>query len=367
VYPSRRRLLVLIATAASMLAAGSVGRAEPTPLAQQAADLRAAERAALLQLYGLDSQLAATQSELDRIRSRLGSLRARQTSARARLRLARRTLALSERRLGRTLLALYETDGNDALAVIFGATSLADAVDGLNNLTRVAFSHAAVAEEARSARRRIDHTRRELRAQAAEARGLERAAEAKAAQLASERAERSAYIARVRAEGAALADRIAAVEAEARAARARAEAVATRATAGASVTAFAAAPEPEPAAPQPEPAAPVAEPDPASAAPEPEPAAPAQPPVSGARTMTVTATAYSLRGTTSTGIPVGFGVVAVDPSVIPLGTRMTIPGYGEGVAADTGSGVNGAMIDVWLPTPAQAAAWGTKTLTITLH
>ena len=35
-------------------------------------------------------------------------------------------------------------------------------------------------------------------------------------------------------------------------------------------------------------------------------------------------------------LPVGFGVVAVDPAVIPLGTRLTIPGYGEGVAADTG-------------------------------
>ena len=53
--------------------------------------------------------------------------------------------------------------------------------------------------------------------------------------------------------------------------------------------------------------------------------------------MTVSATGYCLRGTTATGIPVGWGVVAVDPSVIPLGTRMTIPGYGEGVAADTGS------------------------------
>ena len=35
--------------------------------------------------------------------------------------------------------------------------------------------------------------------------------------------------------------------------------------------------------------------------------------------------------------PVGWGVIAVDPAVIPLGTRLTIPGYGEGVAADTGA------------------------------
>ena len=58
---------------------------------------------------------------------------------------------------------------------------------------------------------------------------------------------------------------------------------------------------------------------------------------------------FSLGGSTATGLPVGWGVVAVDPSVIPLGTRMTIPGYGEGVAADVGSGISGAAIDLWFP------------------
>jgi 3D (Asp-Asp-Asp) domain-containing protein len=94
----------------------------------------------------------------------------------------------------------------------------------------------------------------------------------------------------------------------------------------------------------------------------------APPPAAGAPgTVTVTATGYSLPGHTSTGLPVGFGVVAVDPSVIPLGTRMTIPGYGEGVAADTGSAVTGYTIDLWFPTLADALAWGRRTVTITLH
>jgi 3D (Asp-Asp-Asp) domain-containing protein len=83
-------------------------------------------------------------------------------------------------------------------------------------------------------------------------------------------------------------------------------------------------------------------------------------------TMTVSATGYSLRGRTATGIPVGWGVVAVDPSVIPLGTRMTIPGYGEGIAADTGSAVVGATIDLWFPTVEMARAWGRRSVTITL-
>jgi len=54
-------------------------------------------------------------------------------------------------------------------------------------------------------------------------------------------------------------------------------------------------------------------------------------------------------GITATGVPVTHGVVAVDPNVIPLGTRMYIPGYGLGVAADTGGGISGNMIDLGYP------------------
>ena len=87
----------------------------------------------------------------------------------------------------------------------------------------------------------------------------------------------------------------------------------------------------------------------------------------GTRTLTVSATGYSMPGRTATGLPVGPGIVAVDPAVIPLGTRMSIPGYGEGVAADTGGAVQGLTIDLWFPTMAGALAWGRRTVTITLH
>lgn len=54
-------------------------------------------------------------------------------------------------------------------------------------------------------------------------------------------------------------------------------------------------------------------------------------------------------GITATGVPVDRGIIAVDPSVIPLGTRLYIPGYGYGVAADTGGGIRGNMIDLGYP------------------
>ena len=52
--------------------------------------------------------------------------------------------------------------------------------------------------------------------------------------------------------------------------------------------------------------------------------------------------------------------------MIPLGTRLSVPGYGDAVAADTGSAIRGAVIDLWFPTIAEAHAWGRRTVTITL-
>ena len=78
-------------------------------------------------------------------------------------------------------------------------------------------------------------------------------------------------------------------------------------------------------------------------------------------------TGYCLSGRTSTGIPVGWGVAAVDPRVIPLGTHLSIPGYGEAVAADTGGSIVGGRIDLWFPTCVQAGGWGSRSVTIALH
>ena len=88
--------------------------------------------------------------------------------------------------------------------------------------------------------------------------------------------------------------------------------------------------------------------------------------ISYSRTMTVYATWYAPgRGAgyyTATGLRVNYGIVAVDPSVIPLGTRMCVPGYGMAVAADTGGGVRGYMIDLAYPegvTPNWRTGWVT--------
>jgi 3D (Asp-Asp-Asp) domain-containing protein len=92
------------------------------------------------------------------------------------------------------------------------------------------------------------------------------------------------------------------------------------------------------------------------------PASESQP--SAGNLLTVVASGYAIAGLTASGLPAGAGTVAVDPAVIPLGAALTIPGYGNGVAADTGGAVRGAAIDLWFETEAEARTWGRRVVTI---
>jgi 3D (Asp-Asp-Asp) domain-containing protein len=82
--------------------------------------------------------------------------------------------------------------------------------------------------------------------------------------------------------------------------------------------------------------------------------------------LKVDAVAYHLLGRTASGLPVGKGVVAVDPKLIPLGTRLFVPGYGRAIAADVGAGIKGRIIDLWMPNHAAARKWGRRTVVITV-
>ncbi|UQD50662.1 hypothetical protein C0971_00245 [Bacillus methanolicus] len=81
-----------------------------------------------------------------------------------------------------------------------------------------------------------------------------------------------------------------------------------------------------------------------------------------------TASCNGCSGITSSGINLranpNVKVIAVDPRVIPLGTKVYVEGYGYAVAADTGSAINGYKIDVFFPTNEQAYRWGNKMVKI---
>lgn len=84
------------------------------------------------------------------------------------------------------------------------------------------------------------------------------------------------------------------------------------------------------------------------------------------RHLRVASTAYCLQGRTASGTYVGYGTVAVDPRVIPLGTRMYIQGYGYATARDTGGAIVGNKIDVWFPSLSQCYQWGYRYVDVTI-
>lgn len=92
---------------------------------------------------------------------------------------------------------------------------------------------------------------------------------------------------------------------------------------------------------------------------------------SGGRTLNVQATGYSynepgLSYYTATGIDLRKNptVIAVDPSVIPLGSLVEVPGYGIAIAGDTGGAIKGNIIDLHFTTVEQANQWGRRNVTI---
>ena len=75
-------------------------------------------------------------------------------------------------------------------------------------------------------------------------------------------------------------------------------------------------------------------------------------------------TCYDLYGHTADGAIAGMESVAVDPSVIPLGSTIYVPGIGERTADDTGGMIIGDHIDIWEPSYGQCADWGVRYLPI---
>jgi 3D (Asp-Asp-Asp) domain-containing protein len=302
-------------------------------LEQRQAGLKARSHTALLSLYALDSRLTQARNELSALRNRSEALSLQRERVRQEIQVVAGNLEASQRLLGNRLRALYEEGEPDAIAVLLGATSLDDAVTRLDELERTAHQGAQAARDARDGRTKLQGLAVELSARVREVEALEAQAEQTAAALESTRAHRVSYLAALARQKRLTGRQIAALDSRARQVVANAQAVQSELV-----------PAPAPAS---------------------SPAAPSV--TDGARTLTVTSTGYSLPGRTATGLPVGFGIVAVDPAVIPLGTRLSIPGYGEAVAADTGSAVQGMTIDLWFPSIAQAMAWGRRTVTITLH
>jgi 3D (Asp-Asp-Asp) domain-containing protein len=322
-----------IALPASGAGPSSSLRQQAQRLTQENSAIASHSRAAVLMLYSLDSRLTEAQGRLASVRAQAAAVDRQAAETRRELRIARGVLTASQADLAARLRALYQQGDSDPLAIVLGAKTLDDALTAMQTANAAAATDRAIVARARASRDRYVVLHDRLATRAEKLRALQASVSATVNALASAKASRVAYLQQLAAQRSLNQDQIGSLESRAQSIEANARRVAVAQTVS-TVSSSAPVASPTPAAPG---------------------------------TMTVTATAYTLQGNTATGAPVGYGVVAVDPSVIPLGTRITIPGYGEGVAADTGGAIQGAVIDLWFPTAAQAAAWGRRTVTITLH
>lgn len=318
-------MLSLTAASAALAAPGIVTRSGTGSVGGTAQQLDTRTHEALLSLYALDSRLQAWRGRLASLETAATALRERRASLRQELSAAKASLRTGKHQLALDLRILYEQGNVDPVAVMLGAGSLGKGLRKLEDLSRVTDEGKKIVAATTAARSRLSRSQVRLVVEGRRlARSLAAARQAESS-LEASAASRLAYVSSLRAQQRLQAAQVRSVVATAQAVQQKSQQLQTS------------TPTPAPA-----------------------------PPPAGGRQLVVSATCYDLPGRTATGMPVGLGVVAVDPSVIPLGSRMSIPGYGNGVAADVGSGIKGDAIDLWMP-PSQCAVWGRRTVTITIY
>jgi 3D (Asp-Asp-Asp) domain-containing protein len=346
---NRRGTTLLAALCCCMLAVPPVGGADPSPsiatLKADDAGLAAKQRAAVLDLYSLDARLSAAQSRLGDLRAQQGQLREERAVLVRELSAARVDSRLSQNRLAARLRFIYDHGTTTSLDFFMGASSIQEAISQLDDYDRIADADRDVLLQVRSTHGRLVRLRGTLASREHALSAATASAAATVAQLQQLHTTRTAYVDELVLQRSYDEAEISTLTAQAEAAVVRSEQLAAARR------------------------APTAEPIPASlpAPSVPAPVVTAAAPASGATSLTVVATGYDLTGPTSSGLPVGWGVAAVDPSVIPLGTHLMVPGYGEAVAADTGPAIVGDTIDLWFPTAQQAFDWGRRTVTISVN
>jgi 3D (Asp-Asp-Asp) domain-containing protein/peptidoglycan hydrolase CwlO-like protein len=292
-------------------------------------NLASQSQQALLELYSLETQLGRAQQRIAALEERSAAVERERASAHDQLQLARENFRTAENQLAARLRQLYIEGDVDPLAVLLGAQSLDDLFSALDGLNRLAAQDKDILAELAHAKLTLRTAAARLAAREGELRSLLADARATRSALAAARDQRTAYLAGLRHQQALNERQIARLNQQAQSAEVKTQELTPGG--GSSTSTL-----------------------------------PPPPPAHGTK-MTVSSTGYCLKGNTATGVPTSHGVIAVDPTVIPLGTRMYVPGYGEGTAADTGSAVKGQTIDLWFESCGDALAWGRRTVTITLH
>lgn len=322
----------------ALLAVVTGASANPrTSLNTRSAQLERRSHDALLELYSIDTRLERARARIALLDTQKAQIERQSAETRVSLRLARRAIAATQRTLGDRARALYESgEMNDPIAIMLGAESIDDAVTRLESIQQIAHQQNLILRQATRAQTRLVRLKANLAKRTAALDRLRSAAEASAGSLEAARSAKADTIHRLRSARALTSRQLANVSTQAthaatKSVQTESQSAATQTTTTTSGT------------------------SPSTGG-----------SVKSGQRLTVSATCYCLKGSTASGLPIGPGIIATDPTVIPLGTRVSVPGYGNAVAADTGSAVKGLTIDLWVESCAKASAFGRQTLTITI-
>ena len=329
---------VLIGIALPAVVTGAPGGRRAASLSAQRAQLESRSHNALLELYAIETRLERARTSIALLDAQRVQLERESASTRTSLRLTRRAIVATRHTLGARARALYESgDNNDPIAIMLGAQSIDDAVTRLENIRQIAIRQNAILLRARQAQTKLLHLKADLARRRASLDQLRNTALANARSLEAARSAKAGTIHRLTSARALTGRQLASLSSQATKAATKSLKTESRSTPAHTPTTTSGTTSP-----------------------------PSGGSLEKGQRLTVSATCYCLTGSTASGLPVGPGIIASDPSVIPLGTRVYVPGYGNAVAADTGSAVKGLTIDLWVASCKKAAAYGRQTLTITI-
>ena len=332
------RSVALASCAAILIAIAIPAAGTGAPASRRVAS--AGTRSALLELYSIETRLERARSRVALLDAQKARLERERAETRLSLRYARRAIASTQHTLGDRARALYESgETNDPIAILLGAESVDDAVTRLESIQQIADQQRMILRQAERAQTRLLRFKSRLSRREAAIEQLRSTALANAQSLEAARSTKAATIRRLRRASALSKRQLTTISSQAT--HAATKSLATESQSAATHTTTTSS----------------------SSGTAPTSAGGS---VEKGQQLTVSATCYCLKGSTASGLPVGPGIMATDPSVIPLGTRAYVPGYGNAVAADTGSAVNGLTIDLWVADCSKAAAYGRQTLTITI-
>src|SRR5690349_1745859 len=188
-------LLLGLLPAAVSADSGPTLRDHAARLSRENADLAARSRGVVLQLYALDSRLAREQARIVELRIRSAEVKADLAAARERLRAARGTLRVEQRSLATRLQLMYEQGDTDPLAVVLGASSVADALGNLDSLDRIASQDREIIVQTRAAKHTADSLSRTLETKQRDLQTLADQASQSVVSLQQAHTERTSYLA----------------------------------------------------------------------------------------------------------------------------------------------------------------------------